>query len=66
MFRVLESVCNESPGQHLLDDPRLSSYVGRDYLTQLGKNINHGQPHYYTLSMRPFDIRKGGRPEDSR
>lgn len=37
-FSVLESVCNESPGQHLLDDPKLSSYEGADYLPQLKKN----------------------------
>ena len=50
-FSVLESVCNESPGQHLLEDSRLSSYVAADYLPQLRKNINHGQPHNCMFSM---------------
>jgi imidazolonepropionase-like amidohydrolase len=50
-FSVLESVCNESPGQHLLDDSRLSSYVAAEYLVQLKKNINHSQPHNCMFSM---------------
>lgn len=50
-FSVLESVCNESPGQHLLDDPKLSAFVATDYLPQLKKNINHGQPHNCMFSM---------------
>lgn len=50
-FSVLESVCNESPGQHLLDDSRLSSYVAAEYLAQLKKNINHGQPNNCMFSM---------------
>lgn len=50
-FSVLESVCNQSPGQHLLDDPKLSAYVADDYLPQLRKNINHGPPHNCMLSM---------------
>lgn len=50
-FSVLESVCNESPGQHLLDDPKLSSYVASDYLSQLRRNINHGQPHNCMFSI---------------
>lgn len=28
---LLEGVCKQSPGQHLLDDPRLSSCVADDY-----------------------------------
>lgn len=50
-FSVLESVCNESPGQHLLDDPKLGALVATDYLPQLKKNINHGQPHNCMFSM---------------
>jgi imidazolonepropionase-like amidohydrolase len=50
-FSVLESVCNESPGEHLLDDSRLSPYVAPDYLPHLKKNINHGQPHNCMFSM---------------
>jgi imidazolonepropionase-like amidohydrolase len=50
-FSVLESVCNESPGQHLLNDSKLSPYVAADYLPQLRKNINHGQPHNCMFSM---------------
>jgi len=50
-FTVLESVCNESPGQHLLDDLKLRPYVAVDYLPQLQKNINHGQPHNCMFSM---------------
>jgi imidazolonepropionase-like amidohydrolase len=50
-FSVLESVCNESPGQHLLEDLKLSSYVAADYLPQLKKNINRGQPHNCMFSM---------------
>lgn len=50
-FSVLASVCNESPGQHLLDDSRLSSYVSDDYLPQLRKNINRGQTHSCMFSM---------------
>ena len=50
-FSVLESVCNESPGQHLLDDSRLGSYVETEYLAQLKKNINHGQQHNCMFSM---------------
>lgn len=50
-FSVLESVCNESPGQHLLDDPKLGAFVATDYLSQLKKNINHGQPHNCMFSM---------------
>jgi len=56
-FSVLESVCNESPGQHLLEDGRLSTYVATDYLPQLGKNINHGQPQncmFSTAAIRPL------------
>jgi len=44
-------VCNESPGQHLLDDLKLRPYVAVDYLPQLQKNINHGQPHNCLFSM---------------
>lgn len=50
-FSVLESVCNLSPGQHLLDDSKLSPYVAPDYLSQLRKNINHGQPQNCMFSM---------------
>ena len=50
-FSVLASVCNESPGQHLLDDPKLSSYVLPDYLPQLKKNINRGQAQHCMFSM---------------
>jgi imidazolonepropionase-like amidohydrolase len=50
-FSVLESVCNESPGQHLLNDSKLSPYVVADYLPQLRKNINHGRPHNCMFSM---------------
>jgi imidazolonepropionase-like amidohydrolase len=50
-FSVLESVCNQSPGQHLLDDARLSAYVADDYLPQLKKNINHGQAKNCMFSM---------------
>jgi len=50
-FSVLESVCNQGPGQHLLNDSKLSPYVAADYLPQLRKNINHGQPHNCMFSM---------------
>jgi len=50
-FSVLKSVCNESPGQHLLNDSKLSPYVAADYLPQLRKNINHGQSHNCMFSM---------------
>jgi imidazolonepropionase-like amidohydrolase len=50
-FSVLESVCNQNPGQHLLDDPRLSTYVANDYLPQLKKNINRGRPKNCMFSM---------------
>jgi len=50
-FSVLESVCNQSPGQHLLNDPRLSAYVADNDLPQLKKNINHGQPKNCMFSM---------------
>lgn len=50
-FSVLESVCNESPGQQLLNDSKLSPYVAADYLPQLRKNINHGQSHSCMFSM---------------
>jgi dihydroorotase-like cyclic amidohydrolase len=36
-FSVLESVCNNSPGQHLLDDPRLRPYVLPAYVPRLKK-----------------------------
>jgi imidazolonepropionase-like amidohydrolase len=39
-FTVLESVCNQGPGQRILDDPKLSPYLPPDNLTQLSKNIN--------------------------
>ena len=51
-FSVLESVCNERPGQHLLNDAKLSPYVAADYLPQLRKSINHGQPHNCMFSMK--------------
>ncbi len=55
-FSVLESVCNESPGQHLLDDLKLSSYVSAEYVPQLKKNINHGQPHNCMFSMTAIPL----------
>ena len=51
-FSVLESVCNEGPGQHLLNDGKLSPYVAAEYLPQLRKSINHGQPHNCMFSMK--------------
>jgi dihydroorotase-like cyclic amidohydrolase len=36
-FSVLESVCNNGPGQHLLNDPRLLPYVLPAYVPQLKK-----------------------------
>jgi imidazolonepropionase-like amidohydrolase len=55
-FSVLESVYNDSPGQHLLDDSRLSSYVAAEYLAQLKKNINHGQPDNCMFSMTAIPL----------
>ncbi len=56
-FSVLESVCNQSPGQHLLNDPKLSPYVAPDYVPQLRKNINRGQQHdcmFSVAAIRPL------------
>ena len=50
-FSVLESVCNEDPGQHLLDDSSLSPYVASEYLPQMRKDINHGQTRNCMFSM---------------
>lgn len=50
-FTVLESVCNQSPGQRILDDKNLSPYLRPAYIAQLGKNINHGQPEHCMFSM---------------
>lgn len=50
-FTVLESVCNQSPGQRILDDPALSPYILPSYLPLLKKNINHGQPEHCMFSM---------------
>jgi imidazolonepropionase-like amidohydrolase len=48
---VLESVCNQSPGQRILDDPNLSPYLLTDDIAQLKKNINHGQPRNCQFAM---------------
>lgn len=50
-FTVLESVCNQSPGQHVLDDPKLSPFILPAYVPQLKKNINHGQENHCMFSM---------------
>jgi imidazolonepropionase-like amidohydrolase len=50
-FTVLESVCNQNPGQRILDDQNLSPYVLPSYIAQLKKNINHGQPDHCMFSM---------------
>jgi imidazolonepropionase-like amidohydrolase len=50
-FTVLESVCNQSPGQRILDDPKLSPFVLPAYVPQLRKNINHGQANHCMFSM---------------
>jgi imidazolonepropionase-like amidohydrolase len=50
-FAVLESVCNQSPGQRILDDPKLSPFLLPAYVPQLRKNINHGQPNHCMFSM---------------
>lgn len=48
---VLESVCNQSPGQRILDDPKLGAFVLPAYVPQLRKNINHGQADHCMVSM---------------
>ena len=50
-FTVLESVCNQSPGQRILSDPKLSPFVLPVYMPQLERNINHGQPNHCMFSM---------------
>jgi hypothetical protein len=50
-FTVLESVCNQNPGQRILNDPNLRPYVLASYIAQLKKNINHGQPDHCMFSM---------------
>jgi imidazolonepropionase-like amidohydrolase len=50
-FTVLESVCNQSPGQRILDDPKLSPFILPEYVPQLRKNINHGQANNCMFSM---------------
>ena len=50
-FTVLESVCNQSPGQRILNDPKLSAFVLPAYVPQLKKNINHGQANHCMFSM---------------
>jgi imidazolonepropionase-like amidohydrolase len=50
-FTVLESVCNQNPGQRILDDQDLSPYVLPSYIAQLKKNIDHGQPQHCMFSM---------------
>ena len=50
-FTVLESVCNQSPGQRILDDSKLSPFVLPVYVPQLKKNINHGQANHCMFSM---------------
>ena len=42
---------NQSPGQRILDDAKLSPYLLPEYITQLKKNINHGQPHNCMFAM---------------
>ena len=51
-FTVLESVCNQNPGQRILDDQKLLPYVLPSYIVQLKKNINHGQADHCMFSMR--------------
>ncbi|HLZ39918.1 MAG TPA: amidohydrolase family protein [Candidatus Sulfotelmatobacter sp.] len=51
-FSVLESVCNQSPGQQLLDDPKLSPYVADEYLPKLKKNIDRGPAQNCMFSMQ--------------
>jgi imidazolonepropionase-like amidohydrolase len=50
-FSVLESVCNQSPGQRILDDQNLRPYVLPSFVAQLKKNINHGQPDHCMVAM---------------
>jgi imidazolonepropionase-like amidohydrolase len=50
-FTVLESVCNQNPGQRILDDQDLSPFVLPSYIPQLERNINHGQPDHCMFSM---------------
>jgi imidazolonepropionase-like amidohydrolase len=50
-FTVLETVCNQSPGQRMLNDSRLSPFVLPAYLPQLKKNINRGQADHCMFSM---------------
>jgi imidazolonepropionase-like amidohydrolase len=55
-FTVLESVCNQSSGQRILDDPKLSSFVLPAYVPQLRKNINHGQANHCMFSMTAIPL----------
>jgi imidazolonepropionase-like amidohydrolase len=50
-FTVLESVCNQNPGQRILGDPKLSPFILPAYVPQLRKNINHGQANNCMFSM---------------
>ena len=50
-FTVLESVCNQSPGRIVLEDRHLRPYVLAEYISQLNKNINHGQVQNCMFSM---------------